>query len=79
MAVPAETPLTIPEPEPMVAMDVAVVLHAPPASASLSVVVAPAHNVAVPVIADGLGLIVIVALLAISPEHEVLRLVAETV
>ena len=49
-------PLTVPEPEPTVAMPVALLLHVPPPSGSLKVVVAFTQSSRVPVIADGNGL-----------------------
>ena len=50
MEVPATTPVTIPEPEPMVATVSVAELHTPPGGVQLSVVVAPAHTTIVPVI-----------------------------
>lgn len=52
-AVPAITPVTTPDIEPTVAIVGAPLLHVPPVTASLSVVVAPAHMLALPVITDG--------------------------
>ena len=54
---PAATPVTTPV-EPIVARPVLLLLHVPPAVTSFNVVVAPAHNVIVPVIAAGKGLTV---------------------
>ncbi len=54
-AVPAVIPVTTPVPAPTEATDVLLLLHAPPPVASLSVVVAPTHALAVPVITDGVG------------------------
>lgn len=53
MALPPLTPVITPVPVVAVAIDVLLLLHAPPVDVELSVVVAPAHTVAVPVIADG--------------------------
>lgn len=53
VAVPAATPVTIPVPDPTVAITVLLLLHAPPVVASLSVVVWLTHAVVAPVIADG--------------------------
>ena len=63
-AVPAATPVTLPEPS-TVAYDVLLLLQVPPAVASLRLVIKPAHTAAVPVMADGTGLMVTVALPAI--------------
>ncbi len=54
VAVPAATPLTIPV-LPTEATPAAELLHAPPVVALLSVVVLPAHTLAVPVILPALG------------------------
>ena len=58
--VPPVTPVTTPVDELTVATAVVPLLQVPPLVASLSVVVAPAHATAVPVIANGNGLTVIV-------------------
>lgn len=50
----------MPEPEPTVATDVTVLLHAPPLVALLKEVVDPTQTDAVPVIGDGNGLTVTV-------------------
>ena len=62
VVVPEATPVTTPEAL-TVAADVLLLLHTPPPVASLSVVVALAHTVVVPVIepADGSGLMVTIA------------------
>ena len=52
---PAVTPETNPLPDPMVATEVVLLVHAPPASASVSAVVEPAHTVGTPVIVEGRG------------------------
>lgn len=52
MALPAETPVTIPV-DPMVAIEVLVLVHVPPPVLFVSVVVDPAHTLAVPPIAAG--------------------------
>ena len=54
MLVPSATPLTIPEVLPMVAMVVVVLIQVPPATASLSVIVAPTHTAPGPVMAAGI-------------------------
>jgi hypothetical protein len=53
VAVPFVTPVTMPEPSVTVATDVLLLLHVPPPVPSLSVVVAPAHTVVIPVIPTG--------------------------
>lgn len=59
---PAVTPVTTPLLLPIVATPVAPLVHTPPLVPSVSVVVAPAHNVVVPVIATGLAFIVVVTI-----------------
>lgn len=61
VAVPAATPVTSPAAS-IDAIDALLVLHVQPAVVSVSVIVLPASQTAVgPVIADGLGWVVIVA------------------
>lgn len=60
VAVPAEAPLTTPLEAPIVATAGLLLLHVPPVTALLSVVVPPTQIVVVPVIAD-VGLTVSVA------------------
>lgn len=60
VTVPEITPLTIPDREPAVAIDVLLLVQRPPGTALVSVTVAPAQTVAGPVMADGLALTVIV-------------------
>ena len=57
---PALTPETTPEPEPMVAILVLPLTQVPPEAASVNDVVAPTQTVFVPEIADGAGLTVTV-------------------
>ena len=57
VAVPPDTPVTIPVPKLMAATAVLLLLHVPP-PASLKAVVDPAQRIAVPVIADGVRLTV---------------------
>jgi hypothetical protein len=57
--VPAATPLTVPVPEPTVAMPVALLLHVPPPVALARVVVRNGQTAVVPVIDAGNGLTVI--------------------
>ena len=71
VVVPAVTLVTIPV-TPTVAAEVLVLLHAPPAVASLRVVVTPpAHTVSVPVIPAGVvgkGFTVTVVVAALAPQ-----------
>jgi hypothetical protein len=60
VAVPADTPETIPEVEPTVAIAGAELDQRPPGVASPKVVVLPTHTFAEPVIAPGTGVTVIV-------------------
>lgn len=60
VAVPALTPPTPPLVAPMVAVEALLVLHVPPVVASVSVVDAPTHTLAVPDMAAGSGLTVTV-------------------
>ena len=50
---PALTPRTAPEAEPIVAIPMLPLVHVPPAGVLFNVVVAPVHTVAVPVTAVG--------------------------
>jgi hypothetical protein len=58
VAVPGVPPVTVPDAEPMFAVVVLLLVHAPPAVASASVVVSPVHICGTPLIADGNGLTV---------------------
>lgn len=53
--VPPDTPVTIPVPDPTVAMDVLLLLHVPPVSGLAKVVIAPTQTVLEPVIAGAGG------------------------
>jgi hypothetical protein len=53
--VPADIPVTMPEPSPIDAIVVAPLLHVPPVAASLSAEELPIHIVATPVIEGGGG------------------------
>ena len=55
--VPADIPLTTPDPRPIVAIPGQATLHVPPAGEPTAVVVDPAHTCNVPVMAVGSGLI----------------------
>jgi hypothetical protein len=63
-AVPALTPVTIPDKEPMVATAMLPLLQVPNGVASASVELAPTHIDAVPVIGEGKGLTDIVVVIA---------------
>ena len=54
MAVPGDTPFMIPV-VPMVATDILLLLHVPPAVASASVMVWPAHTTVGPAMGSGVG------------------------
>jgi hypothetical protein len=60
VALPAATPVTIPVPDPTVAIALLLLLQLPP-PASVSVIVEPGHTLAVPLIAAGADIIVMVA------------------
>ena len=64
--VPADTPVAIPDIEPIVATPVADELHVPPAVLLLRLVVVPEQMLSVPLIADGSALTVTV-LIALQP------------
>lgn len=64
MAEPAATPVTTPLDVPTVAIDDGAPLHVPPPIPSLSVVVRPTHTLNVPVIVDGSGFTLTVAVVA---------------
>ena len=58
-AVPGNTPLTIPDVLPIVAIVVTALLQVPPVTELLKVIVAPAHRSPAPLIVAGNGLTVI--------------------
>ena len=58
VAVPADTPVTMPLPVPIVATVVALLVQLPPPVASVNVVVNPEQTLVVPEIPDGNGLTV---------------------
>ena len=60
---PFDTPVAIPVAAPIVAIPVLLLLQVPPPVALAKVVVEPVHNVGVPVIAAGLGLMVTTAVI----------------
>lgn len=53
VAVPELTPVAMPVDEPILAIAVLLLLHVPPAVASLSVVLNPTHRLLLPVMAAG--------------------------
>jgi hypothetical protein len=61
IGLPAATPVTIPLLVPIVARVTLLLVHVPPAVASVSVVVKPTHTLAVPLIDAGSGLTVTTA------------------
>jgi hypothetical protein len=66
--VPAVTPVTRPEPTPIVAMEGEELVHEPPVKASVNVVVEPdAHTDVVPEMAEGVGYIVTVVVAGAQP------------
>ena len=68
VVVPAETPVTIPVPDPILATPVLVLVQIPPPVASLSRIVCPTQVVELPVIAAGAALTVkVTALVAVNP------------
>jgi hypothetical protein len=60
MEVPALTPVTIPEEEPIVAIEGLPLLHVPP-PVPVKIIVDPTHTLPGPVIAPGMGLTVTTA------------------
>ena len=60
-AVPAAPPVTRPVTEPTAATEVGELLHTPPETASLSVIVLPEHITLAPDISAGAGFMVMVA------------------
>ncbi len=65
IAVPAETPFTIPVPVPTVAIVVALLLHVPPTVAFDNAVVCPIQTTVLPVIGD--NALAVTVLVAIQP------------
>ena len=54
IVLPADTPVTLPEPSTVPTEEVTL-LHAPPAAASVKAVFAPAHTIGVPVMVPAFG------------------------
>ena len=69
VAVPAVTPVTLPDPS-TVAFAVLLLLQVPPAVASLRLVTKPTHTAALPFIAVGIGLIVTVTLPSVPQQPD---------
>lgn len=72
IAVPIDTPVRLPDKEPMVATDVGALIHVPPGAPSDSVIVAPTQTAVAPVMGRGNGLITITALpvmVRVHPAH----------
>ena len=67
---PAESALTTPVDEPMMAIEVLLLLHVPPGVASVSVVVKPMQPLLVPLIAPGNGFTV-TSVMAVQPADKV--------
>ena len=61
VALPVATPVTTPVPEPTVAIKGSLLIHEPPAVASLNVIACPSHTFGPPVIVAGNGLTVVMA------------------
>ena len=80
VAEPAITGVTTPVPEPTVATDVLLLLHAPPDVASLNVVVEPVQTVVVPAIKEGKALTVatFVALQPVAREYDIVDVPDDT-
>ena len=64
VAVPADTPLTIPVSDPTVAVSILLLLHAPPGTTSVNIKLAPAQTTDAPVIGPGDKLTVIEVVVA---------------
>jgi len=63
---PAIIPVAVPEVEPIVAIDVLLLVHTPPVVASLKDVVRPTHKLGNPVIGAGRGFTVSAAVVALA-------------
>ena len=70
VTIPAAMPAASPEEEPMVTMDVLLLLHVPPVVASVNSVVSPTQIVSNPAIAGGRGVTVAIVVVA-QPEGNV--------
>jgi hypothetical protein len=64
--VPADTPTTTPDAEPIVAIAVLLLTHVPPVEAVARGVVRPAHTSRVPVITAGIGFVVTVVVVVVA-------------
>ena len=67
VAVPAEIPVTVPEPEPMVAMAGLLLVHMPPVTALVRVVVAPTQTCRVPPMEAGVVTTVTIVVVTHAP------------
>lgn len=80
VAVPGETPETVPLPEPMPAIDVLLLAHVPPPGVGVQAATAePGHSVVGPHDKTGVGNTVIIALPVIVLVQPVILFVATTV
>ena len=79
LAVPADTPVTIPEDEPIAATDALLVVHEPPETISLRLSVPPAATVAPPRIGPAAGLTVnVIVAIAVPTMYVIVHVPAET-
>ena len=62
VAVPPDTPVTVPETEPTVATDRLLLYHSPPEIRSLKDIVVPEHSEEAPLMGSGVGLTVTVTI-----------------
>jgi hypothetical protein len=69
VAVPEATPPTIPVPDPTVATDVLLLIQVPPDETSLNDIFDPTHTAVGPVMADGIGFTVTMAVV-LQPARE---------
>ena len=68
--VPPDTPVTTPEPDPIVATVVRLLVHVPPGEVLLNVVVDPTHTEVVPVIGAGASTTVTVVVASVPQPFE---------
>ncbi len=81
VATPAATPVTTPEEEPTVATSKSELVHTPPVTVLVRVVVAPTHTVGVPPIVGGIAFTVSVAILrqVVGSMYEIVEPIVATV
>ena len=72
VGLPAPTPVTVPEEEPIVAIAVLLLAQVPPAGRQVSVVFAPTQRVDTPVTLPEAGLTVTVIVVALLPQELVI-------